>query len=519
MATLEIYRGTEGMQRSLRQIEEHILVALEQALKRPQPCGPGQMLRAEEHNVRCGLDVADLLTARQVLECHLDKSLISKAVTEGRRRLLEGGAKAVQHGGWEEVEVQLRGGLKLCLSTPYLRPSLRGGRGARRRPGKRGSGGAGLYPLLEFLGISSGVSALTRSVVSRELVLGASYKEAQEQLRRAGLELGISTVLRIGLDTGERAIALREQALEEARHEPLAAHSMLAGQRVRISLDGGRVRTRLTRRGPGVRPGKSGRRPFELKWKEPRLITIDVLDLDGEMDRRWQPIYEVSLGEADEVFTLLRGLLRLLGIHLAEQILFVADGAEWIWSRLEQLLLDVGLDGSRVELALDYYHATEHLSEALAACKGLSAKAREDLFDQLCRELLQPGGPQRVLDRLGELARGRRATKINRELNYLEKHLQHMQYSSLRSRSLPIGSGVVESAIRRVVNLRFKSASQCWAPQNPEPLLYLRALCKSGRWDQFLAAFLERRHWLEPRSVPPLVQTLTAKQCLQAEAA
>jgi hypothetical protein len=512
MATLEIYRGADGMQRSLREIEERIVVALDPPLKRPRPGGAVEMLRAEEDNVRAGLDVADLLTARQVLECHLDKGFVREAVAEGRSRLLGKGAKAVEHGGWDEVEVQLRGGLALRLRTPYLRPSLRGRSGKRRDQGKRGPGGAGLYPVLEALGISEGVSALTRSVLCRELVLCASYQEAEEQLRRAGLGLGIPTMVRVALHTGQLALELREQALEQAREGPLAEHSPLEGLRVRLSVDGGRLRFRHTRRGRGIRPGKNGRRPFVLSWEEPRLITIDVLDESGEMDRRWRPIYEVSLGKADEVFTLLTGLLRLLGIHLAAEVLFVSDGADWIWTRLEQLLRDVGLDAAKVKLALDYYHATEHVSKALSACKSLSAKARETLFSELCRLLLEPAGAEQVVQRLKELARGRRAAKINKEINHLDKHLEHMHYSRLRTENLPIGSGVVESAIRRVVNLRFKSASQCWAPKNPEPLLYLRALCKSGRWDQFLEALLERRHWLEPTSTPQAAEELPAPE-------
>lgn len=104
----------------------------------------------------------------------------------------------------------------------------------------------------------------------------------------------------------------------------------------------------------------------------------------------------------------------------------------------------------------------------------------------------------------------------DKELNHLDKHLAHMRYTELRAQNLPIGSGVVESAIRRVVNLRFKSASQCWAPKNPEPLLYPRALCKSGRWDQFLEALLEHRHWLEPTSIPETAEELPAPELAQA---
>ena len=69
----------------------------------------------------------------------------------------------------------------------------------------------------------------------------------------------------------------------------------------------------------------------------------------------------------------------------------------------------------------------------------------------------------------------------------------------MRAQALPIGSGVVESAVRRVVNLRFKSASMFWREDHLEPLLALRALLKSGRWEDFIQAEQQNRFWL-PRA-------------------
>ena len=72
-----------------------------------------------------------------------------------------------------------------------------------------------------------------------------------------------------------------------------------------------------------------------------------------------------------------------------------------------------------------------------------------------------------------------------------------MRYVELRAENLSIGSGVVESAVRRLNNLRFKAASMCWRADHLEPLLYLRAILKAGHWDLFFRSQLQRRHWLE----------------------
>ncbi len=153
---------------------------------------------------------------------------------------------------------------------------------------------------------------------------------------------------------------------------------------------------------------------------------------------------------------------------------------------------------------LDYYHCIEDISDALQACKNLKTKEHSALFEELCRLLLRPDGPQQVIDRLRGLARGRRGKKvnINKEIRYLEGHLDHMRYAELRAEKVPIGSGVVESAVRRVLNLRFKAASICWSMDHLGPLLYLRAILKAGRWDDFMRARLQRRHWLAPEQAP-----------------
>ncbi len=58
-----------------------------------------------------------------------------------------------------------------------------------------------------------------------------------------------------------------------------------------------------------------------------------------------------------------------------------------------------------------------------------------------------------------------------------------MQYDLIAANGLPIGSGAMESAIRRVVNLRLKGASIYWLQDTAEAMLLLRSFYKSGRWD------------------------------------
>ena len=66
-----------------------------------------------------------------------------------------------------------------------------------------------------------------------------------------------------------------------------------------------------------------------------------------------------------------------------------------------------------------------------------------------------------------------------------------MNYAATRRDNLPIGSGVVESTIRRVVNLRLKGASVYWKESTAEDMLLLRCLYKANRWQSIEKKGLE----------------------------
>lgn len=498
MAALEVCNGTTGMEQALAEIDRRIRAEVGLMRACAPPSTATEMLALEARIQTSARRLADLAIAESLVSAHLDPSFCGVACYEARERMRAEGCRHIEDGGWRAVHVRLAGGMEVRLHTRYLRPSRKGQAGRHRGTGRRGPDGAGCYPVLERLGIEDGVTPAVRSEVARQMVLCGSLEEAGDQLAREGLDLHPSTVTRIAVKTGREAVERRDAAMETARVDPTPEVAAVAGKRLRVSVDGGRARTRHTHRGRGIRPGKNGRRPFTLEWKEPRVITVDVLDAEGEMDRDWKPIYEVTLGDADQTCALLEGVLRAMGAHLAAEVVFVSDGAEWIWNRISGVLARVGIPTDRIHLTLDYYHAAEHVTAAIDLCRNLTAGERSRLAEQLRPLLLDAGGPARVVSLLRALARGRRGRKVNREADYLERHLPHMRYAEMRAVKLPIGSGIVESAVRRVINLRFKSASMCWRSDHLLPLLYLRAIAKAGRWDQFIRAQAQGHHWLQP---------------------
>ena len=72
---------------------------------------------------------------------------------------------------------------------------------------------------------------------------------------------------------------------------------------------------------------------------------------------------------------------------------------------------------------------------------------------------------------------------MSTERNYFIRNQQRMAYPKIKALSLPQGSGAVESAIRRVVNLRLKGPCIFWYRENAEKMLMLRSYYKAGRWN------------------------------------
>lgn len=388
------------------------------------------------------------------------------------------------------------------MRSPYYRPRRIGASSPHRASGKRGEAGSGCYPLLEQLGILARVTPATREAIARQVVVCASYAEAHDQLARQGLNVSMLRLVSVAVSTGQAALDLRDAALTSALTAPLPEQAMLSGLRIQVSFDGGRAKTRSPQKDGQI--GANGRRPFESAWREPRVMTVHVLDKHGQMDRKRAALYEVTLADADGVFEQLAGLLRLLGAYAAEQVVFVLDGAKWMWRRLDALIAAAEIPSKRVVKVLDFYHATESIQKALQACKSLSAAQRQAEFGRLKGLLLESeDGVEQMLKALRSYARGRRSEAIKAEIAYLKPHTEHMRYATLRARNQPLGSGVVESAVRRVINLRFKSASTAWREENLEPLLYLRAILKAGHWERFLQASLRRQHWVGPTLFDP----------------
>jgi hypothetical protein len=198
---------------------------------------------------------------------------------------------------------------------------------------------------------------------------------------------------------------------------------------------------------------------------EPRATALSYFSRLAD----WETFQRLAWVETER-----RGVLR------AGRVCGVQDGAEWQpkfvrWHRPDAVLI------------LDFPHAMEHLSTAAHATFGATNPAAQAWLSTWAHEL-KHGDPAAVLAALAELpvadAAGptQAATEQAATLEYLRKREAQIQYATFQAAGYPIGSGIVESANKLVVEARLKGAGMRWARPNVNPMVALRAVACSDRW-------------------------------------
>jgi hypothetical protein len=372
--------------------------------------------------------------------------------------------------------VRLLGGLAITVMTLYCAPRARTGRG-------RGREGTGLYPELAAYRISEGSSPNVQAEVGRQVAL-LPIEQARAELARRGLELDEKAVRRIANELGAQMLASRTRDLMRFRRGELPAGDEFTDQRVAVGIDGGRLRVRTVIKKIRV-SGRTKRKPFRVEWREPKVVILFPTDEKGRMAKGSRPVIDGTLQGPDVLIELVAFHLHRLGGARAKVVTFTADGAPWIWARLDWVIARVQLDPARVVEVLDWCHGVHHLGLALAAL-GLAEDHRAEEYRRL-RLLLKAGRSQTVIEDLEAQAAGLdEDSAVWREIGYLTRHSDagRLRYNCFRCRGVPLGSGAIESTIRRVINLRLKGTSLFWEEANAEAVLQLRAAVLSDRWEE-----------------------------------
>jgi hypothetical protein len=326
---------------------------------------------------------------------------------------------------------------------------------------------------LELLGIQY---KLAPDVLSQSLRLVAllPYETASDTLASNGIKLSASQLHRV---VGH----LDDLSMEERAALACKRGECWKGRRLLICLDGGRARRRRDK--AGRIPKDQKRRGFTADWKEPRLFTIYVLNEQGKPDANFEPICDGLLDQREQLAELLSAYLKQLGVDASNEIIVAADGGDWIDTVCEASLTDdLKLKYTRI---LDYTHAKQAV---LGLIQEHCLELHREGLKQTALDLLWSGDHKGLENLLCASAAGRPAkaaikTKI---ANYLASRPKEIAYAEFKSRGIPTGSGHVESAIRRVINLRIKAPGSFWAELSVDTMILIRSNALYGRWNSFM---------------------------------
>ena len=382
----------------------------------------------------------------------------------------------------------------------------------RGRTGRgRGPEGSGLYPELAAYRIREGCSPTAQSQVGR-LVGLLPLAQWRAAWARQGLDLDEKAIRRLAGELGAQMRATRTRDLMRFRRGELPAGREFTGKSIAVGSDGGRLRVRTVVETIRV-GGKRQRTKFRIEWREPKVAILFEGDKKGRMVRGSQPVMDGTLQGPDALIELVAFHLHRMGAAGARLVTFVADGAPWIWKRLDGVIAQAKLDPKRVVEVLDWCHAVHHLSVGLAALPRTEGQ-RKGLYPRL-RGLLKEGRSADGIAELKVLAGNQPEDSPRwRESRYLTKHSDagRLRDDCLRRRGVPRGSGAIESTIRRVINLRLKGNGISWTEDNAEAVFQLRAAVVSGRWEEILehtrgAMAKDRRtewRWMPPECLAEL---------------
>src|SRR5712691_7247777 len=163
------------------------------------------------------------------------------------------------------------------------------------------------------------------------------------------------------------------------------------------------------------------------------------------------------------------------GTESAGEVAAVTDGAEWA-----QGFIDLHRpDAVRI---LDFPHAAQRLAPIAQAVWGTASAAAATWVVERTKQLKEHG-PAALLTEIEALGQAHpEAEGLAEHAGYLQKREEQMQYPTYRTQGLPIGSGLVESANKLVVEARLKGAGMHWERRHVDPMLALRCAVCSDRW-------------------------------------
>lgn len=319
------------------------------------------------------------------------------------------------------------------------------------------------FPLDEELALPPG--SLTPYVQESLVRLGAwiPFQPTAEMLKDLlGVQVSPAQVRRVTEAAGSAYVAVQSREADQIERE--APPAPAGSEKAQLSVDGAQI------------PLRQG------EWSEVKTLVIGevqpaVLEKGEWVVHTRHLSYFSRLANAEQFEHLSLVELHRRGVEHCGQVAAVMDGAEW-----EQGFVDYHCP--QAVRILDFPHAGQRIGQIGEAIWGEGCPQTQQWTTEHLHQLKHQG-PDAILAELRELQTQHPQMEIIAEnLSYLEKRQSQMQYPAYQAQGWPIGSGIVESGNKLVVEARLKGAGMHWERGNVNPMLGLRNIVCSDRWSQ-----------------------------------
>jgi hypothetical protein len=316
------------------------------------------------------------------------------------------------------------------------------------------------------------------------LAVFVPYETASRLLRQlTGVELAAGTLwgwvqqvgqrVRVQLEGELGALAAGELPAVEPREAELEALPLVIG------ADGVMVPFR-----PHSRTAKGKTRWREIKVAILARLGARLTRQGTRVTRLCQRRLVAVLGPIDDLAPRLWLEAVRQQVRTAVQVVWLSDGGRGLWSVFQRLFQTVG-----AVAILDFYHAAQNLYKGASAWLDGRTRACQQWFADF-RHRLRHGHEQHVLAELAALVETTSLPESARQTltnvyTYLKTHEDHIRYDHFKAAGLPIGSGLVESACKWLIQQRFKGVGMRWSEAGFNHLLHLRLAWVNQRFDSF----------------------------------
>ena len=216
---------------------------------------------------------------------------------------------------------------------------------------------------------------------------------------------------------------------------------------------------------------KDTRKQRRVDYREVRLCAATATGSD-------KVCYAATFDEVDTVSGWWANAAKTAGMGLNTKVHVVCDGAAWIRTQAENAF------GGQATVLIDFYHVCDYLSQVSQSVDGLpkrwfktqKQRLREGRIEALLKELKNYLEADCLSD---ENAPARRA------LRYLQNRMDALDYKQALEENLPIGSGLIESGHKHVLQARMKLPGAAWKIDNAEHMVRARAFRANKQWDQY----------------------------------